>query len=214
MPAEPLLLTIAGRTVIDWALSALQGVPGVTEIVVAPVGEVSKEVGAILHQARNVEIKVAEPEPSRVAAMRSALRLGRPTGRVVIHDPDRPLVSAEGLISLLAASSRSVAAVTAVPVKSTFKSASGGAVLATLPRNRLFHLQSPRIFDRVTLEAILDRCLAEGWAITDELEAARRAGVRLRLLDGDYFNVRIALPADIEFAEMVLTRKLWPLAGN
>ena len=196
---------------MDWALNALRGVPGVMEIVVAPVGEVSKEVRAILHQARNFEIKVAEPEPSRVAAVRAALRLGRPTGRVLIHDPDRPLVSAAGLTSLLAASSRSVAAVTAVQVKSTFKSALGGAVLATLPRNRLFHLQSPRIFDRPTLDAILDRCLTEEWSSTDELEAARLAGVRLRLLQGDYFNVRIAIPADIEFAEMALSRKFWPL---
>ncbi len=53
---------------MDWVLTALRGVPGATEIVVAPVGEVSKEV-AILHQARNVEINVASASAATIGSL-------------------------------------------------------------------------------------------------------------------------------------------------
>jgi 2-C-methyl-D-erythritol 4-phosphate cytidylyltransferase len=212
-PIDHLLLRIGGKTVLDWTLSALKDVTRVSEIVVVAKKRLPGEVEALLRRPSRPSITLLEPVAHRLQAVQAALASTGRGGQVLLHDADRPLVTADGFAMLLAESAGSPAAVAAVPVKSSFKRVHAGEVAMTIPRKLLYHLQSPRIFQRDALLRTLDHAAAENWEGEDELAAARSAGLPVRLLNGHYFNVRITAADDARWAEMALARRLVPAAG-
>jgi 2-C-methyl-D-erythritol 4-phosphate cytidylyltransferase len=209
-PMDHLLLRIGGKTVLEWTLSALKDVTRVGEIVVVANKRLPGEVENLL---RRPSITLLEPVAHRLEAIRTVLASTPLGDRVLLHDADRPLVTADGFAMLLAESAGSPAAVAAVPVKSSFKRVHSGDVAETVPRRLLYHLQSPRIFQRDALVRVLDYAAAENWRGEDELAAARSAGLPVKLLKGHYFNVRITAAADARWAERAVARRLVPAPG-
>jgi 2-C-methyl-D-erythritol 4-phosphate cytidylyltransferase len=205
-----LILTLSGRTVLDWTLTALQAVPRVASIVVAPECNVSSEVRAVVRRyAVGHPIQVIESRAGRMAAIGEALHLTSSCKRVLIHDPDRPLLSGAQLTSMLAHAAGAPVAIPAVQLKSTFKHVRASQVEATVPRDRLVRVQSPRIFERRVLEQLVTVAAEQGWE-GDELSLVRRAQINVQLLPGDYFNIPLSDRLDVEFVELAINRHVLP----
>ncbi len=210
-----LVLTLSGRTVLDWTLSALRSCPRVARIVVATERHVSRGVRSAVQKYSAVNpVQVVEASSGRIAAIAEAVASMPECNRVLIHDPDRPLLSSQQFMSLLALAENAPVAVPAVLLKSTFKQVHDSQVEATVPRNRLLRLQTPRIFDRRVLESVLAMAAEQGWQAADELSLVRQAAVNVHLLPGDYFNIPLSDRLDVEFVELAIARHLLPaLAG-
>jgi 2-C-methyl-D-erythritol 4-phosphate cytidylyltransferase len=101
---DGLLLTIQGRTVLDWTVDAMRRISEICDVV------------------------IAQPAANRLATLRQALDSAPPSDRILFHEPNRPLTSAAGLRSFLHDAGAHQAAAMVVPVKSTYKEVVDGRV--------------------------------------------------------------------------------------
>lgn len=124
---------------------------------------------------------------------------------VLVHDAARPCLRRADLDRLLATLARDpVGGLLAVPVRDTIKRvAAGDRVDATVPRDVLWHAQTPQMFRfgllRDALEAHPD--------VTDEALAMERAGHAARLVEGHADNLKITRPEDLDLAGWYLGRE-------
>ena len=138
---------------------------------------------------------------SRLEAIRHALAGAPPSERVLVCDPDHPLLTM-GMIAHFLGSTRDDAAATLVaPAADTYKLTRQGRVIQTLDRASLAELRGLSSFARQSLE----QALASSQA-THELEAVLEAGVAIRLIQADPSNFAVRTPEDCQVAELLLTR--------
>lgn len=200
-------LTIAGRSVLDGTIRALRAVPSIGSIALALENIDQAACLAAIERPETLGLRVTETMASRWLAMDAALELLDGSPIVVVHEPDRPLVSADGLAMLLSRSDEFEAAVTAVPVQDTIKRVRGQQIVDTVPRETLHISQTPWVFRREVLAAAVQQAIADRWDVRDELQLARKAEIRVQLAEGYRFNLPIASAADARYAEITTRQR-------
>jgi 2-C-methyl-D-erythritol 4-phosphate cytidylyltransferase len=181
---------LGGKPMLEWSVNALA--PVVDHVVVAlPPGEESPP-GTI----------GAEGGEHRSQSVRNALAAAPEGDPVVVHDAARPLITADLVREAIAALGDHDAAIAATPVAETIKEADGaGEVVRTLPRARLWAVQTPQVFRRAALEralAVPDDVLAEA---TDDAWLIERMGGRVKIVRFPAGNIKVTTPLDLEIAE-------------
>jgi len=126
---------------------------------------------------------------------------------VAVHDGARPLVS-QGLIdrTFLAAEAHG-AAVPALPVALTIKEALGplpARVERTVPRERLWAMQTPQVAGRAALLRAFEACPIPLGQVTDDVQLIELAGGDVWLVPGEERNLKITTRMDLRVAEMIL----------
>lgn len=193
---------IAGRSVLDRTVSALRAVPAIGPIVLAlEVVDAASCLSAI-DRAEDLDLAVGPTRPDRWQAIEAAMAIAGRSEVVLLHDPDRPMVSAAAISSLLGQSADVEAILTAMPVHGTIKRVVAGRIVGTVGRDALQAVQTPWAFKRADLAAAIRRALVEQWPARDELHLARMAGIRVQVAQGHQLNVPIASRADARFAEL------------
>jgi len=122
---------------------------------------------------------------------------------IVVHDGARPLLTEDLISRGLAAAEETGAAVAAVPVGDTIKLAEGGFVCETLPRDKLWAVQTPQVF-RIDIISEAYR-QAEG-EVTDDASLVEQMGYPVKLYTGSYDNMKITTPDDLALAEVLVKK--------
>lgn len=121
---------------------------------------------------------------------------------VVVHDGARPCVSQAIIERGLEAARATGAAVAAVPARDTVKTVGPDqTVLDTLPRDRLWLVQTPQVFRYAILRAAY-RSATE--TVTDDASLVERAGRRVKVFMGSYENIKVTTSEDLAVAEALL----------
>ena len=128
---------------------------------------------------------------------------GTAPDRVLIHDGVRPFVTAETITAVIAALDAAEAAIAAMPVFDTIKSASGGTITGTIDRSILWRAQTPQAF---RFQTILDahRAVAQRpdlQPVTDDASVAEALGIPVRIVQGSEDAFKITTDADLRRAE-------------
>ncbi len=128
---------------------------------------------------------------------------------VMVHDAVRPLVRANDIDRLIAASIKAKdGGLLAMPVADTIKqSDQQGRSAQTLDRNRLWRAATPQMFPLWLLRDSLWAALEAGIDITDEASAMEWAGYRPALVPCAEDNIKITTPQDLEYASWVLGQR-------
>ncbi|MDI6795275.1 MAG: 2-C-methyl-D-erythritol 4-phosphate cytidylyltransferase, partial [bacterium] len=79
-------------------------------------------------------------------------------------------------------------------------------VKKTLPRSRLWAIQTPQAFKRELLEMAFKQAYADGFYGTDEASLLERIGIPVRLVPGSDENIKITTPKDLVLAEVILKK--------
>jgi 2-C-methyl-D-erythritol 4-phosphate cytidylyltransferase len=194
------LVSLAGKPMLEWSVSALRAVPSVERIVIAlPAGE--------LDAAPEGTTAVAGGEV-RSQSVREALNASGDGDPVIVHDAARPLAAPELFERALAQleSSRADAVIAATRVVDTIKEVAedGRTVSRTLDRARLWAIQTPQVFRRAALERVLyeasDELLA---AATDDAWLVEQTGGSVEVLDAGPENIKVTTPTDLRLAELL-----------
>jgi len=123
---------------------------------------------------------------------------------VLVHDGARPFVEQEAIRQAMGVATKYGAAVVAVPVKDTIKTAnSESVVLQTLDRSSLWQIQTPQVFRRELLVNAHEQAAAAGFLTTDDAALIEWAGGSVRLVRGSYYNFKVTTPEDVLLAEAV-----------
>jgi 2-C-methyl-D-erythritol 4-phosphate cytidylyltransferase len=127
---------------------------------------------------------------------------------VIVHDGVRPFVSTESMIDCWRAAEQYGAAVIAVRVKDTIKIADeAGMVHSTPDRNSLWAIQTPQAFRRSDLIIAHKKAAQDGYQGTDDASLMERSGIPVRIVEGDYGNIKITTPDDLKWAKFRLAYK-------
>jgi 2-C-methyl-D-erythritol 4-phosphate cytidylyltransferase len=125
---------------------------------------------------------------------------------VLIHDGVRPFVAIDAIERAAAAAHEFGGAVVAVPVKDTVKVARDGIIIETPPREQLWLAQTPQAFRFGLIREAHASAAAAGFLGTDDASLMERQGLQLRIVMGDYRNIKITTPEDMALAEAFLKR--------
>ena len=131
--------------------------------------------------------------------------LDRETELVVIHDAVRPFITVELIENCIRAAAEEGAATVGVPVKDTVKEVGAdGRVMRTCDRNLLWLTQTPQAFRRDIIENAHRAAVRDGYRGTDDTSLVERLGIAVRMIRGDYGNIKITTPEDLVIAEALL----------
>ncbi len=127
---------------------------------------------------------------------------------VLIHDCARPFLTTTMIKRSLVAAKRYGASLCAVRVKPTIKEADAkGFVKKTLNRRLLWQAQTPQVFKRNLIESAYRKLSGSYNRFTDDTALLEAIDKRVRIVEGDYNNIKITTPEDIVVAEAII-RKL------
>ena len=95
-------------------------------------------------------------------------------------------------------------ALVAVPTKDTIKTVRDGIVIGTPDRDALWQAQTPQAFCFETIYAAHLAAEQDGFIGTDDASLVERRGGMVRIVRGDYRNIKITTPEDLVLAESFL----------
>ncbi len=207
---EKLFYPLGGKPLLVLTLAAFQDHPAVGDIVLVG-GERVRERLEKEWRARYGLTKVSAAVPGgprRQDSVRNGLEaFGSPPELVLIHDGDRPFISG-AVISAVLAAAPGGGAIAAVAVKDTVKMVDGEGVITDTPdRRRLRLAQTPQGFPFPAILEAHRRARREGREVTDDAALAEWAGLRVRVVEGSYDNIKITTPEDLTLAEAIRSRR-------
>lgn len=123
---------------------------------------------------------------------------------VLIHDGIRPLITQELLQKSIYIAMTGDGALVAVPAKDTIKTVENGIVTGTPDRDTLWHAQTPQTFRFGVIYAAHQAAESDNFIGTDDAVLVERTGGRVRIVHGDYRNIKITTPEDLVLAEAFL----------
>ena len=139
------------------------------------------------------------------------------SGFVFIHDGARPFLTSQILLDLKEAVECYQACVTATRVKDTIKIADeNGFVSSTPNRDGLWSVQTPQVFSGELiweayqkLKEELPELTAKGIQVTDDaMVVEQMMSKKIRLVPGNYDNIKITTPEDLTIAKSILEKRL------
>lgn len=141
----------------------------------------------------------------RSHSVRNALAAAPGDDPVLVQDAARPLLTPELATLCLDALDGVDAAIAAAPVIDTTKEADAKLdVVRTLDRSGLWAVQTPQVFRRGALEAVLAQPDAVLAAATDDASLIEQAGGTVRIVPAPRENLKVTTPLDLRVAELLL----------
>ncbi|RNA66144.1 2-C-methyl-D-erythritol 4-phosphate cytidylyltransferase [Alteribacter keqinensis] len=123
---------------------------------------------------------------------------------VLIHDGARPFIKVSDIQKLVRSAVQDGAAIIAVPVKDTVKQVEQGEVTNTVDRSSLWAVQTPQAFRLSGILKAHKRAERDGFSGTDDASLVEWIGERVRVVEGDYQNIKLTTPEDMWFAEAII----------
>ena len=194
-------LTLAGKPMLLRTLLTFSKVPAVGELIIAVGADEVTAVKGLLSRVKGLAPwRVVEGGTERQYSIRNGLAVvSEKADIVLVHDAARPLIRRETIEELIRVVRAEGAGIVAVPEKNTIKiAAEDGTVAATPPRQTLWQVQTPQGFRK---EILLE---ADGFLGTDDASLVERIGVPVRIVQGEYSNIKVTTPEDMVVAEAIL----------
>ncbi|SEH27578.1 2-C-methyl-D-erythritol 4-phosphate cytidylyltransferase [Selenomonas sp. KH1T6] len=201
------LLELGGKPILLRTLESFSRLDEVRELIVVTGRQEMEEVRAILEGTRGLKPwQLVEGSTERQYSIRNGLNcVSEEAGLVLVHDAARPLITAEVIRRVIEGAKEFGGAIAAVPEKNTVKIVDdNGMVVSTPPRKSLWAVQTPQGFRKDILLEANDRAEAEGFLGTDDASLVERLGRPVKVVEGDYRNIKLTTPEDMVTAEAFL----------
>src|SRR5262245_44674420 len=206
MPKQ--FLQLGGREILARTLEVFEACLAIDEIWVVVAAEhraLCQETIVERYGLRKVRGVVAGGATRQESVWRGLQHVAEEIELVVVHDGVRPLVTERLIQRTLASASQYGAAIAAVPLKDTLKRVSAAhEVESTVPRERLWRIQTPLAFRHVLLRTAFQHAWQQDLQATDEAGLIEALGHPVKIVPGDEHNIKITNPDDLVFCEAFL----------
>ncbi|MFH1848411.1 MAG: 2-C-methyl-D-erythritol 4-phosphate cytidylyltransferase [Candidatus Omnitrophota bacterium] len=197
-------LALCGKPIIIRTLEALSASKKIDGIVVVVNRRDQKRCAGLIKKYRVRKVKKIIPGGAERSdsVLRGLGSLDGDTDLVVIHDGVRPFISGALIDRSIDAAKRFGAAVVGVPVVSTIKEVDGNCRIVSTPqRNRFWFSQTPQVFRKELILRGYRKSARDGFYSTDDSAYVERLGIKVRLIEGSYGNIKITTKEDLEIAK-------------
>lgn len=203
-------IPLQGRPALLRSVQALAACPEVDDlvVVVAP-GEEAQAENVLKAAELTKPWKIVPGGSERQYSIANALAVvPDSSGIILIHDGARPLVDPATVGEAVEAARRHGAAGVAVPVKDTIKTVDpDGFIGGTPDRSTLWAIQTPQVFAADLLRQAYALAARDGILATDDAALVERLGVKVKIVRGNYSNLKITTPEDLVIAEALLGKE-------
>lgn len=199
-------LEIGGRPILVHTLQIFDRCEKVSEVCLIVPEDDCAYACEVLDEMRFMKpVKVISGGRERQDSVRNGLDSIYGCDIVMVHDGVRPFVTEDILNRCIDETQICGATVLGVPVKDTIKSVDeDGNVIETLERKRLWQAQTPQTFKYDLLKEAFRKAYEDSFYGTDEAMLVERLGHKVKVIDGDYRNIKITTPEDMIIAEAIL----------
>jgi 2-C-methyl-D-erythritol 4-phosphate cytidylyltransferase len=202
-------LKLGAHSILYHTVAHFLSLPEINPVVlVVAVGEINRTQDLLQDEGMNLEhILFVEGGMERQDSVANGLHvLSDDCGIVSVHDGVRPFIKPEIIQKSIETAARNGACAAAVPVKDTIKEVKDHHVIRTMPRALLYQVQTPQTFQYPILKSAHDKAAAQNYYATDESALVEWAGYPVRIVEGDYHNIKITTQEDYQFALYLLER--------
>ena len=199
-------LSLVNKPVVAWSLVAFERCAEIDRIILVVRKEqllASKAVAKMFGISKLDKIVAGgSKRQESVAAGLAACDID--TRLVVIHDAARPCVRSELIAEVVNQAKRQGAVAVGRPVTDTVKMcAKGSTVTETVPRDKLWAVQTPQAFQLKVLKAALAK-LEPRQEVTDDCQAVELAGGTVKIVESLLPNFKITTVEDLQVAGALL----------
>lgn len=199
-------LELDGAPVIINTVTAFQKSDLVDEIVIVTRERDIEEVAKLVekYEFSKVSNIVSGGETRQLSVYEGVTSTSNIADLVAIHDGARPLVTVKVIEETIRAAAEYGAAATGVKVKDTVKVVDeNDNIIDTPDRAYMRFIQTPQVFEKkLYLDAV--NTVKNSQDFTDDCMLIEAYGKTVKFVDGDYDNIKITTPEDVELAENYL----------
>jgi 2-C-methyl-D-erythritol 4-phosphate cytidylyltransferase len=206
-PPSKNLFKVGGRYLIQWSLETFLAHAAVHLIVLIVPEELSGVFRSVTSEYGE-KVQVIVGGSQRYLSVKNGLSFlaarndWKMLDLIAIHDGARPCASEELIERCLRAASQAGAAVPGLPVSDTIKSVEEDTIIETMPREGLFMVQTPQIFEKSLL---LKAYEAIPTGVTDDASLVERHS-SVKIIKGDSYNVKLTAREDLPLIEWILSQ--------
>lgn len=206
-------MLIMGKPVLSYSLQAFSDSAVDDIVIVTGADDISYVKTEIVEKYGFQKVRaVVAGGAERYDSVYAGLQACEGSTYVLIHDAARPLISGDVIRQAILGVKEYQAIVIGVPSKDTIKIVDeAGYAADTPPRKNLWIVQTPQAFHYEQICAAYDRMKADAHPrkqITDDAMVMEEYGnLPVRLVMGEYDNIKITTPEDIPLAETFLRRR-------
>ncbi|MDE2932805.1 MAG: 2-C-methyl-D-erythritol 4-phosphate cytidylyltransferase [Chloroflexota bacterium] len=201
---DKLLADLNGRPLVAWSLAALGEAESIGRVAIVGRNDLLGALEAIGREVLGDGLAaVVAGGARRRDSVEAGLRAVT-SGYVAIHDGARPLVTPALIDACVAEAERAAGAILVEPVTDTIKEVEGATIVASPDRGRLRAAQTPQVVRR---EAWLEAAALSEGDETDDAAMLARAGLEVRVVEGDPANLKVTRPIDLTLARALLAER-------
>lgn len=204
-------LMLKNKPILAHSIEVFQKCDLIHEIIV--VANTDEEAGCrknIIEKYGYSKVKklVAGGEERQFSVYNGLMHVSDKCDIVLIHDGARPLVTSS-IIERCITGVRDYGAVSCgVPIKETIKIVDENHNVKVTPRrDSVWITQTPQAFKRDVLLKAHRNAFEENIVCTDDAMLVEQLGINVRMIEGDYENIKITTPDDLIMAEAILNYK-------
>lgn len=204
-----LFVPLLGIPVLARTLLAFEKSADIDRIIVSAAKESIADVEKLCSEYNISKLTDIVPGGgTRMESVLAAAEAAKDSELFAIHDGARPLVSTELIARVTAAARIYGAAAPGVPLKDTVKRINGAHFAVETPnREEYTAVQTPQVIKAKLYLPLLKKACSAGARPTDDCSLIEEAGGEVKIVEGDYCNIKITTPEDIAAAEALLLRK-------
>ncbi|MBC7190688.1 2-C-methyl-D-erythritol 4-phosphate cytidylyltransferase [Candidatus Aerophobetes bacterium] len=200
-------LPLVGKSVVEWTILRFENCPSVNSVIlVVPEGMKERLEEKICFSKYRKLRKITEGGKERTDSVyKGLLCVDEDTDIVLVHDGVRPLVSPLLIEEVIRQTEIYGAAIPGIPVKETIKEKDKeGMVVRTLPREKIFLIQTPQGFKYSIIKDAHEQAQIEHLKGSDDAFLLEKLGWKVKIIPGEEKNIKITTFFDFKIAEMLL----------
>ena len=205
-------LELAGKPILAHTLTLFENHPLIEHIyLIVPAGDIAycqEQIVDRYHFKKVSRIVAggAERQDSVANGLNAIAEdgLNQPARPILIHDGARPLFDCQHLSALIDVVRETGACTIGVPVKDTIKTVENSTITHSPERSQLWQVQTPQGFQYQLIREAFDRATSDSFVATDDASLVERLGHPVKMLEGDYRNIKVTTPEDILIAVALL----------
>lgn len=202
------LIPLCGRPAIEYTLRAFQSCDEIREIIVVARPQDINDIAQTAFAFKKVMVVTAGGSDRAESVRKGVKAASRCTTHFAIHDGARVLITPGEILRVLNTAYETGAATLGTPVTDTVKVVGeDGDILSTPDRSTLWAVQTPQVFEAALYRRAVENAAENGLSVTDDCTMVEAIGTPVRVVRGEYTNIKLTTPSDIAIAEALLKRK-------
>lgn len=199
------LVLLKGKPLISYCLKVFDGHPSIDGVVIVGAAGYLARFVRLTRGFKKVRVIVAGGQMRSDSVKCGLQSLAEDTRQVLVHDAARPFVDSASIDRLMTALKKNRAAIVGVPVKFTVKKVDCKTlnIMETPARELLWEAQTPQGFRREDLIKAHERKTKV--EATDDAMMVEPLGIKVKMVMGDYRNIKVTTPEDIILAKQLLS---------